>query len=365
MTSQPPKGEPIAAPTSASSSAAATATLTAAAEAGTRTPKPASGDGSVDRDVPEGAEEDWESERKLVSSLWLLQQMEAKVRVCLLAADLLVVWKPVFSSRMDRICRDTHSRFTPLSHHLQIYQLRTLVPDRLLAPLAPIVNPDMAGPSMPMPKSPQEMFEQLSQAARDGVVEVNAFKAEWNRPEMKIIWDRIDQKLAESGGDYPQPTGMWEQNYDDILKNLDRDEKRQEQQQQKVIEEQELSQLISADGGWRGVVESFMMQDNPGLLVTFPPSVESPDYFFVLLRKISAVFCIQPERITGDEREISWQVKSVPHGSTSKLEIDILNHISTRDRQWDLRYLLVSSVLKYRLNIQLSPHRIYLENLNN
>jgi hypothetical protein len=361
MTSQPPKGEPVAAPATASSSAAATATLSGSAEAGTRTPKPANRDGSVDKDASEGAEEDWESERKLVDSLWLLQQMEAKVRICLLSADLLVVWKPVFSSRMDRICGHTHSRFTPLSHHLQIYQLRTLVPDRLLAPLAPIVNPDMAGPSMPMPKSPQEMFEQLSQAARDGVAEVNAFKAEWNRPEMKVIWDRIDQKLAESGGDYPQPTGMWEQDYDVILKNLDREEKRQERQQQKVMEEQELSQLISAGGGWRGVVESFMKQDNPGLLVTFPPSVENPDYFFVLLRKISAVFCIQPERIIGDERERSWQVKYVPHGSTSKLEIDILNHISTRDRQWDLHYLLVSLVLKYRLNIELSLHSICLK----
>ena len=256
---------------------------------------------------------------------------------------------------MNRICFSTHNASIPLNYHIQIYQLRTLVPDRLLAPLTPIVNPNKNESSTPMPKSPQEMFEQLSQAAREGVAEVSAFKAEWNRPEMKVIWDRIDQKLAESGGDYPQPAGMWEQDYDVILKKLDREEKRQERQRKKIMEEQERSQLISVDGGWRSVVELFMKQDNPGLLITFPQSAENLNYFFVLLRKISVMLCVQQGQSIGDKRESAWQVKSVPHGSTSKVEIEILNQISSRDRQWDLRYLLVSPVLKYQLNIQYLP----------
>ena len=83
---QPLKLEPVATPPMVSSSAVAAPTSAVVPEAGTYTPKPASGDAS------DAADGDWESERKLVSSLWMLQKMEAKVRTCL-RSDLVVVLK--------------------------------------------------------------------------------------------------------------------------------------------------------------------------------------------------------------------------------------------------------------------------------
>jgi hypothetical protein len=79
----------------------------------------------------------------------------------------------------------------------------------------------------------------------------------WQSPEMKVIWDRIDNMLKESNGIYPQPSGMWERDYDVVLEELSAEERKIEERRQKDEELQERLKVLSTDGGWKGVVESF------------------------------------------------------------------------------------------------------------
>ncbi|PGH27075.1 hypothetical protein AJ80_01261 [Polytolypa hystricis UAMH7299] len=233
----------------------------------------------------------------------------------------------------------------------KIHQLRSLVPARLLTPLMPIVNPKVA-PSMPPPKSPQEMFEQLAQAARDGVAEVEAFKAEWRKPEMNAIWERVDKALEESGGDFPQPSTGWVRDYRRTLKQLDEEEKNQEEQRRRLEEQQEKVRLAALEGGWKDIVESFMQMDIPGVAVQLlPSSTADLVRFSVALTKVSIMLYVQQANQVGTQDIGDWQVMIVPFdGKSTKLEMDILNCINSRDRKWDLPYLLdmISSYAEVR-----------------
>ncbi|OAX81780.1 hypothetical protein ACJ72_03874 [Emergomyces africanus] len=239
--------------------------------------------------------EDWESERKLVTALSMLQQMEAK-----------------------------------------IHGLRTLLPNRLLSPLIPIVNPDTR---TPMPKSPKDMFEQLSQAARDGVAEVENLKSEWRTPDMMAIWNRIDQQLAESGGEHPPTTGMWERDYDSILREIDREEQMEKDQKNRLAEEGEKLKVASSESGWKDVVEAYKKKDIP-ISIEVPRPSDNNGRFAVSIRNISLQFYVLQGQYYGSNSPREWQVMIVPRGNSSKMETDILECIRSRDRKWDLAYLL-------------------------
>ncbi|EEQ92016.1 hypothetical protein RJZ56_003563 [Blastomyces dermatitidis] len=239
--------------------------------------------------------EDWDSESKLVTALSMLQQMEAK-----------------------------------------IHGLRTLVPNRLLSPLIPIVNPDIR---TPIPKSPQEMFEQLSQTARDGVAEVENFKSEWRSPDMMAIWDRIDQILAESGGEHPPLTGMWERDYDDILKTLNREEQGEKERKNRLEEEEEKRRVASSESGWKDVVEEYKKKDIP-ITINVPRPADNNGRFSVAIQKLSRQFYVLQGPSYDSKSPREWQVMIVPRGNTSKMETEILDCIRSRERKWDLRYLL-------------------------
>ncbi|PGH29775.1 hypothetical protein GX50_07475 [[Emmonsia] crescens] len=271
-----------------SSSAPAPTTGTATIGAGT-------GSNEQAKAVVFSSNEDWDSERKLVTALSILQQMEAK-----------------------------------------IHGLRTLVPNRLLSPLIPIVNPDAR---TPIPKSPQDMFEQLSQTARDGVAEVENFKSEWRNSDMTAIWDRIDQKLIESGGEHPPTTGMWERDYDNILKKLDREEQIEKDKKNRLEEEEEKIRVASSESGWKDVIEEYKKKDGP-ITINIARTAENNGRFSVAIRKISLQFYVFQELYYGSKGPREWQVMIVPRGSTSKLETEILECIRSRDRKWDLPYLL-------------------------
>ncbi|KLJ09539.1 hypothetical protein EMPG_15033 [Blastomyces silverae] len=239
--------------------------------------------------------EDWDSERKLVTALSMLQQMEAK-----------------------------------------IHGLRTLVPNRLLSPLIPIVNPDTR---TPIPKSPQEMFEQLSQTARDGVAEVENFHSEWRSPDMMAIWDRIDQTLAESGGEHPPLTGMWERDYDNILKTINREEQGEKERKNRLEEEEEKRRVASSESGWKDVVEEYKNKDSP-ITINVPRPADNNGRFSVTIQKLSLQFYVLQGPSYDSKSPREWQMMIVPRGNTSKLETEILDCIRSRERKWDLRYLL-------------------------
>ncbi|KAF7595644.1 hypothetical protein BBP40_005392 [Aspergillus hancockii] len=147
-----------------------------------------------------------------------------------------------------------------------IHQLRTLLPDRLLEPLVPIVNPKAAA-GRAIPKSPQMLSEQLSAASRAGVAEVAEFQTMWRSPEMKTVWERVDAQIKENGGQLLQPTGVWDRNYGTLLEGLLKEETAVKEQQRKAEEESERSKIQSTEGGWRTIVDSFIAKNVPGVRV--------------------------------------------------------------------------------------------------
>lgn len=225
---------------------------------------------------------------------------------------------------------------------LQIHRLRTLVPGRLLSPIASVIHPKRGDQQSSAIKSPQDMLEQLSQAARDGVAEVEYFKQDWRGPELKSIWDRVDEKLKESNGEYPQPSGMWERDYDVLLEQLDEEGVENPEAKRRIEEEQERARQAMFESGWKGVLENFMNEDNPGLIINILPSPDNVGRFTVSLFKISTVLYVQQVRQHEDTGFGEWQVMSMPNGNTSRLENEMLNQINERDRRSDLVYLLVS-----------------------
>ncbi|OXV12139.1 hypothetical protein Egran_00100 [Elaphomyces granulatus] len=241
-------------------------------------------------------EADWSSERQLATSLWRLQELEAK-----------------------------------------IHQLRTLLPDRLLGPLVPIVSPHASHKKQAA--SPQILGEQLAQSARGGYAEVELFKLMWQSPEMKVIWDRIDNMLKESNGIYPQPSGMWERDYDVVLEELSAEERKLEERRQKDEELQERLKVLSTDGGWKGVVESFRQRGLPGVQIVLS---RNEIFITVVLTKTGMAFDIQGENGQVETGVSEWRVSSKqrPGVLTTKFESSVLNCLNSRPRKWDLAYLL-------------------------
>jgi hypothetical protein len=248
------------------------------------------------------ADADWGSERQIVTSLWRLQELEAK-----------------------------------------IHQLRTLLPDRLLAPLVPIVDPQNASLGTQAAKSPQILGGQLAQSARRGVAEIEQFKSTWQSSEMKVVWDRIDKMLKESNGIYPQPSGTWERDYEVLLEELGVKERKIEERRRKDEEYQERLKVLSTDGGWKGIVQSFQQRRLPGVQIVLS---RNEVVITVVLIKAGMAFDIQCENSQVDAGVSEWRVsnKQRPGVPATKFESSILNCLNSRPRKWDLAYLLVSLV---------------------
>ncbi|KAL4918693.1 hypothetical protein BDW62DRAFT_210312 [Aspergillus aurantiobrunneus] len=218
-----------------------------------------------------------------------------------------------------------------------IHQLRTLLPVRLLEPLAPITNPKAAAAS-DIPNSPQKLFHQLSQAARSSVGEVEEFQALWRGKEMKPVWERIDTLIYENAGQLLQSNCMWDQDYGELFEDITKQDAARKEQLQRAKEEQERSQLQSAEGGWNALVDNFAQRNVPGVRV-LPAKNDSS--FFVVLAKAGLAFKIQAVG-TGQDGvpEFNISSKSSSAEPASKLESAVLECLNSRPRKWDLTFLL-------------------------
>jgi hypothetical protein len=188
--------------------------------------------------------------------------------------------------------------------------------------------------------SPQDVFQRLSENAKDAVTEIETFRTAWNGPEMKPVWDQVDRKLKQTGADLPQPTGMWEKDYRAILTRLEAGEKRKQDQEKLAVEQRERDEMASNQGGWMGIIDSFLAVARPDLTINILPSTDEAPRFSVLLHTTSTQFLVQNLDVQdmGD-----WIVSVNSYSSTSKTIEKILTCIRERDRKWDLPYLLVRS----------------------
>ncbi|ODM21549.1 hypothetical protein SI65_02393 [Aspergillus cristatus] len=235
----------------------------------------------------------WTTERQLVSSLAKLQKLES-----------------------------------------MIHDLRTLLPERLLEPLVPIVNPQVpASGSKALPKSPQMLYEQLSSTARAGVAEVQSFQDLWRSPELKEIWDHVDAKIQEGNGVLLQPSGMWERDYGALLEGIEKEEDARGEEARRAQEDSERAQV---DGDWRRVVEEFVGRGVPGVRVV---GAKERDAVLVVLVKAGMAFEVQS--LDGEEG-LKWVVSSkvAPGKPVSKLEAAVVDCLNSRPRQWDLAFVL-------------------------
>ncbi|EAL84530.1 hypothetical protein KXW98_008874 [Aspergillus fumigatus] len=218
-----------------------------------------------------------------------------------------------------------------------IHQLRTLLSGRLIEPIIPIINPKVAS-RRPLPKSPRVLFEQLSQTARASVAEVQEFQAMWRSPEMKAIWDHVDARIKQNGGQLLQPTGMWEQDYDVLLEELEKEEQAQKEQQQRAKEEEERAKIQGVEGGWRTIVETFTRRNLPGIRV-----MAHQDQPRITVVSVKAGMAFQLQAVNGDGHDmVDWRVQELaaPGRPKTKLETAVAACLNARPRQWDLAYLL-------------------------
>lgn len=185
------------------------------------------------------------------------------------------------------------------------------------------------------------LYEQLSQAARDGVTEVDDFKSAWKSPEMRAVWARMDEKMKECDGDYPQPTGIWERDYDKLLEELDKEERNNQRRGKKTEKEQSRAQALSADGGWKGILESFRQKSLPGVRILLS---KNEDVINVVLLKAGMSFDIQEIHGQEEGSGVEWWVsnKQYPGKPKTKLETSVSICLNLRPQKWDLAYLLVS-----------------------
>ncbi|EAA61305.1 hypothetical protein AN7100.2 [Aspergillus nidulans FGSC A4] len=220
----------------------------------------------------------------------------------------------------------------------QIHQLRTLLPERLLEPLAPIVHPKAAA-AIGIPNSPQALHQRLSQSACDGVREVEDFKALWRSEEMKAVWERIDTLINENAGRLLQSNGMWQCDYNQILQDIAQHDNHRKEQQRKAKEEQERAQLQSAEGGWKAIVDNYAQAGIPGMRVI---PTKSDSSFGVLLPKVGLAFKVNAVS-SGQEGVPEFNVSSKsPSGEpSSRVETAVLACLNARPRKWDLKFLFV------------------------
>jgi hypothetical protein len=217
-----------------------------------------------------------------------------------------------------------------------IHQLRTLLPERLLEPLAPIVYPKAAA-AVGIPNSPQALHQRLSQSACDGVREVEDFKALWRGEEMKAVWERVDTLINENAGQLLQSNGMWQCDYNQILQDIAKQDNIRKEQQRIAKEEQERAQLQSAEGGWKAIVDHYAQADIPGIRV-LPTKTDSS--FVVLLPKVGLAFKVNAIS-SGQEGvpEFNVSCKSSSGEPSSRVETAVLACLNARPRKWDLKFL--------------------------
>lgn len=204
---------------------------------------------------------------------------------------------------------------------------------------------------------------------------------------MASIWHRVDEKLAETKGAFPQDgaVGVWRVEYADLLREVDEQEKKDGKVGggREVVEEVDDEAQFPASvygtkedtASPKKIIESFQARGIPGFRVA---STRNESTIIVSLGLAGLTFEIQEALTTSDTTTSSsssdgttstsnatstnrslpeWRVearqnlplsKSAGAGAgtgagtgASRLENAIVSQLNSRARKWDLRFLLV------------------------
>ncbi|KAJ5156754.1 hypothetical protein N7492_009557 [Penicillium capsulatum] len=256
---------------------------------------------SINDDTPSV---DWDSEIQLVSSLAKLQELER-----------------------------------------QIHSLRQLLPDGLLEPLLPISNPNQLPTNTPVAGPPTGLRNEMQEAARSQLAMVDQFQSMWHGPELKPVWAHVESRIKESNGQYLQPSGVWEKDYDVILDELTKSEKTTQEEQQCAEEESERAKLETSDDQYQDMAKAFAQRDIPGVRVIIGNVANS---FLVVLARAGIIVIVQGIKEPSMSGVSDWQVSSKRASGQppTQLELDVLGCLRSRPRKWDLTFLL-EMILSY------------------
>lgn len=219
--------------------------------------------------------------------------------------------------------------------------MRRALPARLLEPLIPISNPSAPRLRNSVAESPPQLRGSLEQAAQTGLADIAKFQSIWRGPELKPVWEHVEARAKASNGQAPQPTGVWEKDYDVLLQELVKAEKVREEERQQADENAARAKVQSSEGEWEGVVERFIQRGLPGVRVIKGQEALS---LAVALPKAGMVLLLRGVKEPDAVGVSEWQVfiKS-PGGGPTKMETSILDCLRSRPRKWDLAFLLVWS----------------------
>lgn len=277
----------------------------------------------------------WDSEIQLVSSLAKLQELERKVSsICFNNSQLTFISYSLSHLEIS-LCSYPNSRS-------QIHELRRALPARLLEPLIPISNPNASRLRNSVAESPPLLRGDLEQAARHGLADIAKFQSMWRSPELKPVWAHVEARAKASNGQFPQPTGMWEKDYDVLHRELVKAKQAEEEERQLAEENAERAEVQSSEGEWEAVVERFIQKGAPGVRVI---KEQDPLSLVVALAKAGIVLLVKGVKEADTAGVSEWQVfiKSAGRGPT-KMETSILECLKSRPRKWDLGFLLVRSL---------------------
>ncbi|KAJ5747958.1 uncharacterized protein N7511_009654, partial [Penicillium nucicola] len=219
----------------------------------------------------------------------------------------------------------------------KIHELREFMPQGLLEPLVPISNPEKVTADNAVAETPQIFRENLTEAARARVADVQKFQSLWRDPTLQPVWAHVESRIIESNGQLLQPSGKWETDYDVLLEELSKKEKTKEDDQKQEEEDAERAKAFFTKGEWQAVLERFVQRDVPGVRV-----IKGQDETSLAVALVRAGIVFQIQGIPGPEVPISeWEVSSkVASRAPTKMEIAILDCLGSRPRKWDLAFLL-------------------------
>jgi hypothetical protein len=211
----------------------------------------------------------------------------------------------------------------------------------------------------------------LRKSATEGVAEINSFKESWTSADMQAIWQKVDEKLAETKGAFPQvEAGMWRVDYAEVLREVDEKGQKEKQKEGGVVErDDEVLQFPSSsiygtkeETDPKTIIESFQARQIPGFRVA---STRNESTILVSLGSAGLTFEIQEALTTGSETSSTetttntnkaslpeYRVSARQHlplskpaaagnAGASRLENAIVAQLNARPRRWDLRFLLV------------------------
>lgn len=181
---------------------------------------------------------------------------------------------------------------------------------------------------------------------------------------MHAIWARLMQKMVEGKGVFPQPSGMWERDYAELLREFEKgDEKNLGKDGDNNTIKNEVAEGAqqSDAAGWKAIVESFQQRQIPHFRIA--TSKTSSSMLLVHLGLAGVTFELEQATASSSSSSSSssspastqsllpeWRVSTHSSSSrpVSRLETAIVQQLNARGRKWDLRYLLVCTILSYK-----------------